>query len=129
MSVWTHVAGTIRVDCLRGLEKKPKFKKIFVKDTYNGKDKGKCNMPSGSEGSLDYYIIENPDECSIAAYTVVIHGDLRDFGKNKEEELIEWWNKVLKKCKNIRQAVLQAWFEDDKDNPLILHTEEVYYDV
>lgn len=70
MSVWTHVAGVIRVDCIRCICEQPEFNKIF----------DACNIPMGSEGPLDFRVIENPEKDSLAAYTVVIFGDLRDFG-------------------------------------------------
>lgn len=106
MSMWTHVAGVIRVDAIRGLLPTPDFKKIFIKSLWNQRNKN-CNMPMGSEGSLDFRIIENPYKASIAAYTVVIFGDLRDFGEENVHEIEEWWNRVLKECGMIRQAVLQ----------------------
>ena len=124
MSVWTHVAGCIRVDSFPFMAQ-PDFKKIFIKELWDEKDDGECNMPSGSEGSLDYRIIRNPDPHAMSAYTVVIFGDLRDFGKEDKEELVNWWNRVLKECGMIRQAVLQAIFEDEKE-PLILQSEMQY---
>ena len=120
MSVWTHVAGCIRVDSFRFMPQ-PDFKKIFVKELWDEKDEGECNMPNGSEGSLDYRIIRNPNPDAMSAYTIAIFGDLRDFGKEDKEELVNWWNKVLNECSMIRQAVLQVIFEDSEE-PLILQT-------
>ena len=120
MSVWTHVAGCIRVDSFRFMPQ-PDFKKIFVKELWDEKDEGECNMPNGSEGSLDYRIIRNPNPDAMSAYTIAILGDLRDFGKEDKEELVNWWNKVLNECSMIRQAVLQVIFEDSEE-PLILQT-------
>lgn len=111
MSIWTHVAGVIRVDCLRCIFEHPDFNKIFVKslwDEYNPD----CNMPSGSEGSLDFRVIENPNKDSLAAYTVVIFGDLRDFGAEDIPTIEKWWNRVLEQCGMIRQAILQIQPED-----------------
>lgn len=110
MSVWTHVAGVIRVDSIRGLMPAPKFDKIFVKSLWG--DTNISNMPSGSEGSLDYRIIENPDEASMAAYTVVIFGDLRDYGADRTEDIKDWWERVLSEFEMVRQAVLQVCPED-----------------
>ena len=120
MSVWTHVAGCIRVDSFRFMPQ-PDFKKIFVKELWDEKDEGECNMPNGSEGSLDYRIIRNPNPDAMSAYTIAIFGALRDFGKEDKEELVNWWNKVLNECSMIRQAVLQVIFEDSEE-PLILQT-------
>lgn len=116
MSVWTHVAGIIRVDTIRGLTPTPDFEKIFIKSLFG--DDTISNMPSGSEGSLDYRIIENPDEASIAAYTVVIFGDLRDYGADRTEDIKDWWEHVLSEFDMIRQAVLQICPEDGE--PVIL---------
>lgn len=120
MSVWTHIAGCIRVDSLPFMQQ-PDFKKIFVKELWDEKDEGECNMPNGSEGSLDYRIVRNPNPDAMSAYTVLIFGDLRDFGKGDRNEIEEWWNRVLKECGMIRQAVLQVVFEDEKE-PLILQS-------
>ena len=69
-------------------------------------------MPKGSEESLDYRVIENPDENAICAYTVVIFGDLRDFGKDNINEIKDWWKDILSKFDMVRQAVLQIQPED-----------------
>lgn len=116
MSVWTHVAGVIRVDSIRVFMPDPKFDKIFVKSLWG--DTNISNMPTGSEGSLDYRIIENPDEDSMSAYTVVIFGDLRDYGANRIEDIKDWWEHVLSEFEIVRQAVLQICPEDGE--PVIL---------
>lgn len=110
MSVWTHVAGVIRVDAIRQISEQD-FSKIFIKSLW-GEHNPNCNMPSGSEGSLDFRVIENPDKDSIDAYTVVIFGDLRDFGAADIYVIEDWWNEVLNQCGIIRQAVLQIQPED-----------------
>ena len=110
MSVWTHVAGVIRVDSIRGLMPAPKFDKIFVKSLWG--DNNISNMPTGSEGSLDYRVIENPEESSIAAYTVVIFGDLRDCDADRTQDIKDWWERVLSEFDMVRQAVLQICPED-----------------
>lgn len=75
-------------------------------------------MPMGSEGSLDFRVIENPDKDSLAAYTVVVFGDLRDFGVANIPEIEDWWNKVLEQCGMIRQAILQIQPEDGEEKIL-----------
>lgn len=116
MSVWTHVTGVIRVDSIRGLMPAPKFDKIFVKRLWG--DNNISNMPTGSEGSLDYRVIENPDESAMAAYTVVIFGDLRDYGADRIQDIKDWWERVLSEFEMVRQAVLQICPEDGE--PVIL---------
>ena len=112
MSVWTHVAGVIRVDAIRCIGEQPDFNKIFVRELWNEDTFGACNMPKGSEGSLDFRVVENPDKDSMAAYTVVVFGDLRDFGSANMQEIEDWWERVLKQCGMVRQAVLQIQPED-----------------
>ena len=110
MSVWTHVAGVIRIDSLRLFQNEPNFNRIFVKSLWD--DNNISNMPTGSEGSLDYRVIENPDESDMAAYTVVIFGDLRDYGADRTQDIKDWWERVLSEFDMVRQAVLQICPED-----------------
>lgn len=121
MSVWTHVAGVIRVDSIRGLMPAPKFDKIFIKRLW-GDTNMDCNMPMGTEGSLDFRIIENPDKDCMAAYTVVIFGDLRDYGADNIPDIKDWWERVLAEFDIVRQAVLQIRPEDGE--PVILEYKE-----
>ena len=77
MSNWTHVVGTIRIDCLRGLyeyEDKPNFDEIFGKECrwiddnsiWNDAEENPQNfLPMGSEGSLHKIVWENPDKSHI----------------------------------------------------------------
>ena len=118
MSIWTHIAGVIRVDCIRCICKQPDFNKIFVRELWDENTSGLCNMPMGSEGSLDFRVIENPDKDSLAAYTVVVFGDLRDFGVANIPEIEDWWNRVLEQCGMIRQAILQIQPEDGEEKIL-----------
>lgn len=111
MSVWAHVNGSVRVDSIRMLGK-PDFSKIFIKSLWDDTNSN-CNMPEGSEGSLDFRVIENPDKDSLSAYTVSIFGDLRDYSKDRLQDIKDWFERVLKECGMIRQAILQIDFEDD----------------
>lgn len=123
MSIWTHVAGVIRVDCIRCICKQPDFNKIFVRELWGENTSGACNMPMGSEGSLDFRVIENPNKDALAAYTVVIFGDLRDFGVADIQTIEDWWGGVLDQCGMIRQAILQIQPEDG-DVKILEHKEE-----
>ena len=58
-------------------------KKIYVSATRNLDTTKQCNMPSGSEGSLDYTIIVNPDINHCNFCQVAFWGDLRDYGVEK----------------------------------------------
>lgn len=114
MSYWTHVCGCIRIDSFRFSEEGTKKDNQRIEEAlgkimpfdYEGNDWGETKLPMGSEGSLRYSIINNPISC-IAAHTVVIWGDLRDYGETIEDiQYIEdWFNNACSEF-NIRQAVL-----------------------
>ena len=110
MSNWTHVAGIIRVDGLGFVD----FDKLLGKECLWGSpeevwDDMRNNpddyLPMGSEGSLQKSVWINPNEHSLAAYTVSIFGDLRDH--NSAKEIVDWFKK---KCEGlwIRNAVITA---------------------
>lgn len=86
MSIWTHVAGIIRVDAILNLTEKPIYS---------------YNVPCGSEGSLDVSLWENPHSSDLAKYTISIFGDLRDY--DDEEEIIDYFTRITK-GQMIRQA-------------------------
>ena len=115
MSVWTHVAATFRVDCVRvrgGAV--PNFEAIFGKTLNFDDEEEKWNeaynnpgmyLPLGSEGSLKMSVWEDPHQSMLAAFTVSVFGDLRDYSDIKA--IKEWFDRC---CKNtwIRQAVITA---------------------
>ena len=115
MSCWTHVAGIIRADDIRleGSGLKPDFKDVlgepllweFTEDQWETGTK----LPCGSEGSLNYDVIENPDKSCMAAYVIPIYGDLRDFGETEEDldDIKDWFIKSCDKLL-IRNATLYA---------------------
>lgn len=115
MSVWTHVAGIIRVDELRLVDDaKPDWDKIIGKELnwedpheiWADYDKNpEAFMPCGSEGSLKKVIWENPDKSSLASYTVSVFGDLRDY--DNFAEIKEWFAGVCSKLW-VRDAVITA---------------------
>lgn len=106
MSVWTHVAGIVRLDCIRVMyetEMIPKAIQEYFgkelrwdddddawKENYEHKDRF---LPCGSEGSLRMSIWENPNESHVSAYTVSIFGDLRDF--DDAQSIIDWFKSKL----------------------------------
>ena len=95
------------MDDLRFLNNKPKWNEILgeIKDCW---DMEGTKLPNGSEGSLSYQVIENPDQSCLAAYTIPIWGDLRDFEESEEDNYIEeWFEDVIYNNKlSIRDAVL-----------------------
>ena len=123
MSVWTHVAAVFRLDSFRFEE--PDFYILFGKaclyddndavwDDYDSHPEN--YMPAGSEGSLEKKICVNPDDSCMAAYTISVFGDLRDFD---DVVKIKRWFEVccnrINLCRDlcgIRQAVITVECEN-----------------
>ena len=118
MSMWTHVAATVRIDDFRFSDDQtiPDWDEIFGKeclfhspsevwdDCEKHPDK---YLPCGSEGTLQKTAWINPDSHAVAAYTVTIFGDLRDY--DSPDKIIEWFKEKVDPCKiGIRQAVITA---------------------
>ena len=104
MSTWTHVAGVVRVDAIRmGMATEVNWDDIFGKeclweadpevwkDTDEHPEK---YMPCGSEGTLQKTVWTNPEKSSMAAYTVGIFGDLRDW--YDIDVIVEWFKKIVR---------------------------------
>lgn len=83
MSQWTHVAGCFRVDCMRHFPTargaRAQLEGII-----------KTNLPHGGEGPLRVLIEENPMMEAVAAFAVMVYGDLRDFGTERLGEIETW---------------------------------------
>lgn len=117
MSTWTHVAAIIRIDSIRGFGLGPKSKGDIEKALgpvarFGGTDEewNACTLPCGSEGSLEYIIWENEDDSSVAAFTISIFGDLRNY--DETESIEKWFNGFCGKFSRwIRQAVCLAEVE------------------
>lgn len=115
MSQWTHMAATIRFDALRmaGMPAPNLGNTCTYESDQNAWDL--CNVPCGSEGSLQYHVWENPSPNDLAAYTAMIWGDLRDYGD--VEEITEYLNQVTD-GHMIRQGV--AEIEVEGGEPVVL---------
>lgn len=88
MSQWTHVAACIRVDCPRA---------ILPPKMTSPERLGELllpGLPSGSEGALELVVWENPCETHLAAFTVTVFGDLRDFGLRDVATIEAWLSQV-----------------------------------
>lgn len=100
MSTWTHVCGIIRIDDVR----------MITGTTSQGlRAKFAADAPEGSEGGLEIYVWDNPMREHMAAYTVSVHGDLRDY--ETPQAVIDWFISSTKGCL-IRQGCIQAVCED-----------------
>ena len=117
MSVWTHVAGIIRVDSFRE-DSRPNWNKIMGRVVrYASSDRTLSElrnhperfMPCGSEGSLERHIWTNPNKYCMDAYAVSIFGDLRDY--SAVDKVIEWFKGVCKQLW-VRQACITVKCEN-----------------
>jgi hypothetical protein len=114
MSLWTHFVGNIRVDGV------PNYCGVSIEDIKSilgpismFDDWEDSILPTGSEGSLEYRIIEY--YTGIPWVTIPIWGDLRDFGSDDDIESVkQWWSDTLKKLAWVRDAVLLIEVEDGK---------------
>lgn len=119
MSNWTHVAGIVRVNDIRGLTRSPDFDRVFGKECLYGsppetwEDAEKHPeryLPMGSEGSLRINVWTNPNKSHVAAYTVSIFGDLRDH--DSPDAVIEWFQEKVRSLW-VRNAVIIVENEDN----------------
>lgn len=94
MSQWTHVNGSIRIDAIRISGFPELDKSIFGKQSQWEDDFESKNIPTGSEGSLTWLLWENPSKSSMAAYTLNIFGDLRDY--DDEQGILDYLNQITK---------------------------------
>lgn len=106
MSIWTHVAGIIRVDHIIGLvdDKELDFDELLGKELRwedssevweDAEKHPEKYMPYGSEGGLQKSVWVNPNDCCLARYTVSIFGDLRCH--EDVDGVIEWFKSVCSK--------------------------------
>ena len=121
MSQWTHVNGCIRIDGLPGVTTQHtiiEVGKIIGNCVQFEDDKDiwdRCNVPCGSEGSLNYEMIEAGD--GLVWLSVPIWGDLRDY--HSLEGIRTWFEKVtLDEKLLIRSAVLEVHIEYDSTTVL-----------
>lgn len=89
MSQWLHVAGCIRIDAMQFLDGDPivnlrsSFGNTCSFDDLPEKWDA-CNVPCGSEGSVQYGIRRTGDDNSMAWGLVYVWGDLRDYENVQE---------------------------------------------
>lgn len=94
MSTWTHVCGVIRFDGLSilGESHEPDCgNTCSFEDDSEAWDK--CNVPCGSEGSIQISKWTNPCSSSMARWTYSIFGDLRDY--ENDQEIIDYFNRIV----------------------------------
>lgn len=129
MSQWTHIVGMIRIDAMGnhgGVD--PIIRKCFGNTCqYNDTSKvwDECNVPCGSEGSLQYDVVYfgyketkgNIHSSSISWGAVQIWGDLRNY--DDHEEIYQWVLKVVKKLEKhhlyVRDMAIKIHVEYQSD--------------
>ena len=107
MSQWTHVNGSLRVDAFRIPGMQSPTLNLGIQASYAA-DHEPAFIPYGSEGSLVWTKWDNPDKSCMAAYTVNVFGDLRDYDSIKE---IEAYMDQLVKGQMIRSGVFEVSVE------------------
>lgn len=125
MSQWTHVAAVFRVDSFRSLceqvdfhdimGRECTFEELYLGDSEEQRalcieyaDHPERFLPGGSEGTLEMSVWENPDSHCVAAYTVSVFGDLRDFGEKERDSILFPWFERCCGSMWVRQAFIQA---------------------
>lgn len=129
MSQWSHINGNIRVDSLCGLlpDETPKFNEIFKTCNFEDEEEkwNNCNVPCGSEGSVQVSIYQNPDPSCLSQYSISIYGDLRDY--SNKDEVKQWFEEICtKKDLIIRNAELTCEVEYDAIYIFVFYNKKVY---
>jgi len=105
MSQWTHVAGIIRLDALAflGGNIEKELQNAFGNSVNYEDSEDKwysCNVPCGSEGSLEYSIQKTAHSDSQLAWGVLyIWGDLRDY--QDQNKIYDWVKESIGKLQSI----------------------------
>jgi hypothetical protein len=132
MSQWTHILGVVRFDSMaknvwpepRNKDEIVKHEADFVHDFFQ-----RTNIPSGSEGPIEVEtVITNRGP------TVLLTGDLRDFGAEDLNSIVDWLNQlkgeINKSFQNekmmlfIRDAVINCNVEFDNRTYIITEDEK-----
>ena len=99
MSYWSHVSGCIRLNHIKEFRKLTNedfehfFGKIITFDDLENDNGFDTHIAMGSEGSLGWTVVENPDDNCMAAFDILVTGDLRDV--ESSTPVIEWLKKVV----------------------------------
>lgn len=128
MSQWTHVAGIIRFDGLflgEELFPQPDLGKTCHYDSQQ-EDWDLCNVPCGSEGSLQHSLHTNPDEASMARWVASFWGDLRDY--SNEREIVDYFNRMVKE-RMIRQGCFTVDVEFTSNNTYCYNDETKQFEL
>jgi len=102
MSLWTNVNGSIRLNYLPYEDET--LEEILGKIVLYNSENQSTTLPCGSEGSLEYKIIETTDyRGRVNDPYILVYGDLRDY---EDSLYIENWFKRIVAKLSVREAVL-----------------------
>ena len=115
MSHWVHINGSVRYDTISINEPatEPEFNTCSFRDELEVWDK--CNVPCGSEGSIQVSKLDVYRTPTQAFVTYGFSGDLRDYDISKADELETWINSLVPDDMSIwiRQGIFQVEFEGE----------------
>lgn len=104
MSQWTHINASIRFDGIIGFGTAEPDLGITCSYEDEEEQWNKCDVPCGSEGSMQYMVWKNPSQSSLAFRTVVFWGDLRSY--SNVEEILTYFNRITE-GQMIRSGILE----------------------
>jgi len=110
LSVWTHVAGVVRIEALPAeIRKRPSVAEV--------EDVFKKDIPEGSEGPLNIDVVVVKDASySILFCNVIVWGDLRDFGWKDVQKIADWIERVRKDLDELGLIMGQAVIAIDAED-------------
>lgn len=112
MSQWAHVTAIFRID---SIDNDLDISQVIgdpLEDMDYDESYEEHFLPTGSEGSLEYSLWENPDPNCLAKYTLSVFGDLRDFVN--VNRIKRWFEETCVRIEFLRQAVCTIHLEHDK---------------
>ena len=134
MSIWTHVAGCIRVDGfidLSGSEDagvKEKINSSMGKIINFADEDYTTIVPCGSEGSLKYKWLRNDHTSAINIGQLLIWGDLRDY--SNVDEIEKWLTEIVTNLdKNhlyLRDGIVSVDVESDEEKFIFNYTGQIW---
>ena len=122
MSIWTHVVGAFRIDGGPILSSRLSQIERVLGPISSFEHPTGCKLPLGSEGSLQYRIVEY--DTGLPWAIVSVWGDLRDY--DDIEEIKRWWAETLSSFPLIRDGILRVQVEGLK--PVVLQNEDSPHD-
>lgn len=111
MSQWTHILGVVRFDSMnKNVWPEPPNKEEALKAEFTFVDKcfQNSDIPNGSEGPIECQTI-----MTNRGPTVLLTGDLRDFGKEDLPRITEWLNALVKDMQEVALAARCLLFVRD----------------